>query len=275
MNEIIRNLTIQNFQNFKNSFEETKNIFWDDKAKKLRHSGEFGQYREELVKKWIRVVVPEMFGISSGFLVNPQGDISTQCDIIIYDRTRTPKIENIDNQKFFPIETVSCIGEVKSDINSMSELNSHLIKLAQIKKMRDSMIGKSPYYRHSSDAPFSPTLNPFDNIFSFLICRSLNFKFDISKLDYGIVEQRFKHNIILSLKDGMLNYKTKNNTKNLIMPFMGQEDHIDHFHPTDNAELPSHILNFLHHIAQALDMTTLLAIEIAEYPGGEMMTEIK
>src|SRR5438128_86019 len=92
MNEIFKNLAIQNFTNFKNSFHETKRVFWDEKNKRLRHTGEFGIYREDLVKKWLRLVVPEKFGISSGFVISAMGSISTQCDIIIYDRTVTPMI---------------------------------------------------------------------------------------------------------------------------------------------------------------------------------------
>lgn len=42
MNHIIKNLTIQNHRNFKFSFENTKEIFWDKEEKKLIHPGEYG-----------------------------------------------------------------------------------------------------------------------------------------------------------------------------------------------------------------------------------------
>ena len=128
MNEITRNLALQNYLNFKRSFDDSKRIYWDEKLKRLKHPGEFGAYREDLVKKWLRIITPEDFGIGSGFVIGPKGAISTQCDIIIYDKQRTPVLENMDNQRFFPVETVCCIGEIKSTINSARELNLHLLR---------------------------------------------------------------------------------------------------------------------------------------------------
>ena len=272
MNQVIRNLTIQNFESFRNSFNETKNIFWDEKTGKLKHSGEFGSYREELVKKWLRIVVPEKFGISSVFLINDQGSISTQCDIIIYDKTTTPKIENIDNQRFFPVETVSCIGEIKSDVNSLSDLNKYLIKLAEIKKLREGVSDPSPYYRKES---FSTKTNSFDNIYSFLICNKLKFELDISKINYNEVEQRFKHNVVLSLQDGIINYISTNGSANLNIPFNGDKIHSNYFLKNDNKELPCHILSFLTSLHIALSLTNLLRIDITHYLTDDILNKIE
>ena len=275
MNEILKNLTIQNFKNFKNSFEESKNIFWDEETKRLRHSGEFGSYREELVKKWLRVVVPEKFGISSGFLINSEGAISTQCDIIIYDKTKTPKIENIDDQRFFPCETVACIGEVKSDVNSIGVLNTYLIKLSEIKKMRSTVQYPDPYDRGSFTTAFNPNQNSFDNIYSFLICNKFGFNFDISTINYGDVEQRFKHNAILSLEDGLGNYKTVEGTPNIHMPFAGNIHHADNFLPSDDRDLPSPILAFLTSLHMALNFTSLLNIDMTRYLSDNFIDDIQ
>jgi hypothetical protein len=275
MNEVIRNLTVQNLKNFINSFEETKNVFWDEQNNRLKHSGEFGTYREELVKKWLRVVVPEKFGISSGFLISDKGSISTQCDIIIYDKTTTPKIENIDNQRFFPIETVSCIGEVKSDINSIGELNNHLIKLAKTKKIRDEVSDPSPYYRGKFVRPFSPNNNSFDNIYSFLICNKFGFKPDVSNINYGNTEPRFKHNVVLSLQDGAFNYATNKGTANLCAPINNDEILNNYFLENDKVELPCHIMTFLIALQTALTLGALLNIDMAHYLTDNTLKEIK
>jgi hypothetical protein len=275
MNEITRNLTIQNYRNFLNSFKESKTIFWDDKEKRLFHSGEYGIYREELVKKWLRIVVPEKFGISSGFIITDKGSISTQCDIIIYDKDKTPKIENIDSQRFFPIETVSCIGEVKSDINTSSDLNKYLIKLSEIKKLREEVTDPLPYYRGMTGNDLSPKLNPFDNIYSFLICNKFGFKLDLDKIDYGDIEQQYKHNNVLSLEDGVINYRTVGGSTNLNMPFMGGDNLLYNYLKNDDAELPSHILSFLSSLQMALNFTALLNIDIVCYLTDKVYKKIK
>lgn len=265
MNEIIRNLTIQNYRNFKYSFENTKEVFWDKKEKKLIHPGEYGAYREELAKTWLRMYVPQKFGIGSGFVICSNNSVSTQCDVIIYDKTTTATIENVDNQKFYPIETVSCIGEIKSDINSIEELNKHLIKLSEMKKFRESVKDSNPYFR-GCKSPFSPTQNPFDNIFTFLICNKFNFEIKPENINYGSIEQRFKHNLVLSLNDGILNYKTHSDaTKNLAFSFSGEEKHSDNYLKNDDSELPTPVISFLSSLRSALNLNALLSIDMTLY----------
>lgn len=275
MNKIIRNLTIQNYRNFKFSFENTKKIFWDEINNKLIHPGEYGAYREELAKKWLELYVPENFGIGSGFIINSSGSISTQCDIVIYDKITTPKIENISNQRFFPVETVSCVGEIKSDINSIGELNSYLIKLAEIKKIRENVKDPDPYFRGSFRSSFSPLNSPFNNIFTFLICNKFKFELNPEKIDYGEIEQRFKHNLVISLHNGILNYRTKADTKNLAFPFMREIHHIDNYLENDNEELPTPIINFLSALQIALNNNALLSIDMTLYLTENVIEKIK
>lgn len=56
--------------------------------------------------------------------MNSENKISTQCDIIIYDINH-----KTENQKFFPIETVIAVGEIKSDLHSFIELFFKLITI--------------------------------------------------------------------------------------------------------------------------------------------------
>jgi hypothetical protein len=268
MNKITRNFTIENYNNLIASFENTKEIFWDKENKKLIHPGEYGSYREELIKKWLRMYVPERFDISSGFIINSGGFISTQCDIIIYDKLVTPKIEIIDNQKFFPIETVSCVGEIKSDINSIAELNGYLKKLSEIKKARENVRDATPYYPNNKIdlVRFLPLLDPFDNIFTFLMCNRFNFDIKPEEINYGDIEQRFKHNLVLSLQNGMLSYKINSDSKVAIsMPFCGDNNHIDNFYGNDDNELPKPIIGFLSSLQMALNRNSLLSIDMLLY----------
>jgi len=275
LNKIIRNLTIQNYRNFKFSFENTKEIFWDEKEKKLIHPGEYGAYREELAKRWLEMHVPKRFGIGSGFVINSSGSISTQCDIVIYDRIKTPKIENINNQRFFPIETVSCVGEIKSDINSIGELNSYLIKLAEIKNLRENVKDPDPYFRGTFKSSFSPLYNPFDNIFTFLICNKFKFEINPEEIDYGEIEQRFKHNLVLSLHNGILNYRTQTGSKNLPFPFMREIHHMDNYLENDKEELPTPVINFLSALQIALNNNALLSIDMTLYLTDKIIEKIK
>ena len=110
-----------------------------------------------------------------------------------------------------------------------------------------------------------PEVNPFDNLFSVLICNKLNFNFDVSQIDYGITETRYKHNLILSLNDGIINYKTLKGTDNLSFPFTGNEILENNYLKTDNEELPCHIISFISAINLAISLTSLFEIDMLLY----------
>jgi hypothetical protein len=278
MNQLFRNITIQNYQEFINSFEISKKIFWDDNKNRLFHSGEYGEYREDLLKKFLQLYIPERFGITSGFIITPTGEISTQCDVIIYDKYKTPKIQNMERQRFFPIEAVLAVGEVKSTINSISELNGYLQKLSTVKTFRNLVSDPVPYNRGArhlkKSFPFDPELVFSDNIFTFLICHKLDFEIDINKIDYDGIDIKLWHNMVLSLKDGLLCYQGEK-TKNLFFSFL-KDKHLDHwFLKNDAEELPSPIKIFLTSISYLINHTALLDINMEYYLSDKLERVIK
>jgi len=266
MNQIFNNIIIQNFLNFKNSFENTKKIFWDKEKERLLHPGEFGIFRESLAKIWLKSFIPQKFELASGFVITSKNRVSTQCDIIIYDKYETPLIENPDKQKFFPIETVAGIIEIKSDINSIGELNSHLIKLSELKKFRQDVQDPAPYNRDITSLEYNLDRIPFDNVFTILICNKLNFKLDVNQINYQSISIRYHHNLVLSLSDGIINYSTNKGSHNLFFSFIGDEIHKYNFLKNDsNSESPLYINNFLNSIHYLLKRTCLHKIDTSFY----------
>jgi hypothetical protein len=228
------------------------------------HPGEFGTYRENLAKKWLEMYIPERLELGNGFVITSKGKISSQCDIVVYDKTRTPKIENVDSQKFYPIETVAGVIEIKSDINSIGELNAHLIKLSQVKKFREDVEDPVPYYKTFGNV-YDIEKNPYDNIFTILICNKLAFKLDLTKINYGDILPKYRHNLILSLHDGLINYVTPGGSSNLYISFVVDIAHKYDLVPIDNAELPNSIRQFLSCLHALVGLTTLLSIEMGFY----------
>ncbi|AVF44226.1 hypothetical protein RFH95_00465 [Acinetobacter nosocomialis] len=205
-------------ENFKTSFiNNSRNLYTKDKDEGLIHPSEFGLYREELVKEYLKNILPDRMEIGSGFVVTANGLISTQCDIIIYDKTVTPLIKNEKNQRFFPIESVVAIGEVKSKL-TLSDLKDALLKLAKSKGLRDVLY--SPAYVYSirnkkSTDDYKPENDEFDQIVTFLICEKFLFPIEDTPLTniircYGdsLPHRPFchRHNMVLSIEDGLLTY---------------------------------------------------------------------
>lgn len=274
MNQIVKQLTIDNFNNFEDSFVNAKKVFWSEKDKKLIHPGEYGEYREDLVKKWLKMYVPEKFGIGSGFVIGSNGYVSTQYDIIIYDKEKTPIIEDVEKKRFFPVETVSCVGEVKSDIKTMDDLKSYLKKLLEVKKEKENIKDPSPYCGFQKDC-FSPKQNQFHNIFTFLICNKFNFSVDLQKINYT-KEYRYKHNLVLSLQDGILNYSTPSRkTKNLCFPIMKGVANYDNFIKKDNLDLSNTVISFISSLQMALNNNVLLDIDMTLYLTDKIIEKIE
>ena len=197
--DIFRNIIEQKIDIFANSFEDgASNIFTKDD--KIFHPLEYGMYKERCAKELLSFIANKKISISDGFLITAHNNISTQCDIIMYENDTLPLIDNgIAN--FYPIEIVKGIGEIKSTLDKSSFANA-LVKLAKNKMLFSERKG----YITSKERE-----NEEDNeIFSFLICNKLSF--DVSQIDFDeiykdIPDLKYRHNAILSLQDGLITYR--------------------------------------------------------------------
>ena len=164
----------------------------------------------------MRKIIPRKLEIGDGFIITSQGGISTQCDLIIYDKNNCPLIENDNKQRFFPIECVVAIGEVKSDMTKY-QLNEALLKLKNNKKLRNDISTDNPYiFYDGNKTTFDPINNLQDQLITFLICNSIK-EFDgnrlvneMDKIYSNDNEYYLRHNLILSISDGTMMYKNEN-----------------------------------------------------------------
>lgn len=128
---------------------------------------------------------------------------------MIFDPQYTPLVEDAERRRFFPVETVAAIGEVKSTLSKRDLLDA-LVKLANAKQLR-SMENKSSV-RRAGFLLFEEAGHHYDHMISFLICKSLSFKLedltaDVSKhYDAEEVPPQYRHNLVLSIEDGILCY---------------------------------------------------------------------
>ena len=209
-NEIFDSLFRERADVFRSAFSAVSTeVFYDPEKKRLRHTGEFGMYRESIVREFLQFIVPRGLDISTGFLISTMNDVSTQCDIVIFDSRMTPLYQEGDRQRFYPVESVFCIGEVKSTL-SKQELADALNKLAAVKALGERIVHPAIPGRNQN-APFDPVNHPYDLFPSILICQKLDFALanienEIDGLYDSSIQHRHKHNMILSIEDGLLSY---------------------------------------------------------------------
>ena len=137
-NKIFEELFSEKIEIFKNSYTNiSKNLFYDEVSNKIIHNGEYGTYREAVTREFLRPFIPNNLDISTGFLINTCDEVSTQCDIVIYEPKMTPLVQTSELQRFFPVESVASIGEIKSNLKK-HELKAAINKLASNKSLRQN-----------------------------------------------------------------------------------------------------------------------------------------
>lgn len=193
-NKIFDTILERKIENFVSTFvEDSQSIFYHENQ--LFHPGEFGQYRENSTKELLRLL--SSYKISDGFIITSKDRKSSQCDIVIYDNSDLPMLENNFTQ-FFSIESVVAIGEVKSTLNQ-NKFKKALLELAKNKMLSDDINGiiKRKKYGNEHDLPIS-----------FLVCK--NVSFDISTIDfnkiYEGIDYKYWHNSILFVEQGIMVY---------------------------------------------------------------------
>lgn len=102
---------------FRSVFANTSRQIFVNSNGDLRHPGECGQFREAIVRDFLRFFIPGRVAVSNGFVITAHDDVSGQCDLIAFDANATPLIESGERQRFFPVESVCAIGEVKSIVS--------------------------------------------------------------------------------------------------------------------------------------------------------------
>jgi hypothetical protein len=103
-------------------------------ARTIKHPGESGRARENILRQYIRELVPESLGIDTGFVIDARGAISKQIDIVIY-RTDYYPIFHIGGIKHFLVEGVIAVIENKAGITSVTELQEAFDNISSVKTL--------------------------------------------------------------------------------------------------------------------------------------------
>ena len=265
---------------FVNSYlSSSRKIFYNPENKNnLHHAGEFGIYRERIVSKFLRLFTPQRLEFDSGFIITPNDEASKQTDIVVYDKNESPLIQSEEGQKFFPIETVATIGEIKS-VLTKEKLKEALMNLTNFKVLREN-IGErlrlhstAPYEINmdkgiTKNFQFNPKKYHNDQISTFLICERFGFEINESNVNdiiSGMYEKSTPENqkvdFILSLENGFIGYYNKNEGFSLY-PTIDNGYNIEMVMKDENN---SHIKQFVNLYYNRLPLTTIVKPEVGNY----------
>lgn len=273
---IISKLLAAQIQAFVNDFSENAyDVFFSEASGRLIHPGEFGMHREACIRTFLGTFLTNIYGVSQGFVIGQDGEVSHQCDVIIYHKDYTPYFHTPEGQRFFPIESVIAVGEVKSKVDG-SVLNDAFEKLTNIKKMRERISGAViATCRPRSEEKFNPKEYTRDQLVTFLLCDEVKCSNDllVTKVNksWGESGPRHRVNMILSIKSGTYLYKDTDSR-----PWMYPID-------VDGSILPvqlrtaispnSHIALFVRYLMMAIEDTTVLYPELTLHLRNQLNCE--
>lgn len=255
----------------------------------FNHQGVKGTGNELVLIEMLKKFIPKKYGIGSGVVIDHKGNQSKQCDIIIYDNHHSPEILSISNSKFYPIELVYAVIEVKTKLTS-SKANEAIENINSVWALNQIMdrfriYPTDPVEKIKGDTLFFETISPrrplgmvfgyksgtnkistFHNWFS-KIDKSKKHPDRVCSLDQGILaltsKNLSKKPLVFPLNDGVEFYVTSDGKiteingekfctyKGKSYPFTKVGDEVV---LVDSA---STFLNFIHHLIEALKVKKL------------------
>ncbi|MEF7439957.1 DUF6602 domain-containing protein [Paenibacillus lautus] len=120
-------------------------IDFEELTSQIKHTGERGTSREELLIRYLKGYFPLKFSLGRGAIIDSRGYQSNQQDCIIYDSFNSPILLDMETTQMIPIESVYATIEVKSSLNK-----TELLKCVNnIKSVRE--LPKHPIYPINSN----------------------------------------------------------------------------------------------------------------------------
>ncbi|WP_278957049.1 DUF6602 domain-containing protein [Aquipseudomonas alcaligenes] len=82
-----------------------------------KHNPTIGVLTEEILRSFLKDHLPTLVSVEQGFIINAKGELSKQCDILIYDSLSYSPLYRVNDIVVIPSESVLAVIEVKTTIN--------------------------------------------------------------------------------------------------------------------------------------------------------------
>jgi hypothetical protein len=146
------------FQTVYNKLEADALLF----NRHLPHEGLKGSENEQALADVLRNFLPSRYGVeANGLIIDRNGAVSRQCDIIIYDAEQYPKYF----RKVYPIEMVHAVVEVKTEL-SKQQVDIARENEASLRKLQCRPL-LTPYWQTRTKEEKIPHSPPIHCIFGY------------------------------------------------------------------------------------------------------------
>lgn len=265
----MRTLMVERAKIFRAAYTKlSADLFFEEGDQQSFHNGEYGGYRERLVTSFLKSFLSPRYSFGEGFLINSKGGRSRQTDIVIYDANETPRLEDQELRRFYPIECTHAAGSVKSKLKK-STLIEALNVLMETKLLREVSPESYPVWPPEAligelaigGREWLPSEYEDQNIVTFLVCESIEglgseglLKFSNTLYDKKMSHITRRHNLILSLRDGYLGYFYTYGNEKRSYPFPQRAMASTGYQWVKPTRDGAHIIQFAHDLSLALSI---------------------
>ena len=117
------------------SMAKKMEIDYQEVTSHINHMGLRGSARENILREYIKQLLPQRFSVGSGIITDAIGTQSRQQDFIIYDAFNSPSFLQMDSISIvLPVESVYSTIEVKSCLNK-DELGKCISNFRSVKEL--------------------------------------------------------------------------------------------------------------------------------------------
>ncbi len=110
-------------------------------SKVIEHPVGNGDNSEGAWKQFFKKILPKKYGVDNGFVIDSEGNVSDQIDLIIYDDLYSPYIMSSGSElKYIPAEAVYAVIEIKPCVNK-AYLEYANKKIESVKKLKRTSRG--------------------------------------------------------------------------------------------------------------------------------------
>jgi hypothetical protein len=106
----------------------------------VKHPGTLGDASELDWRGMLADFLPKRYGVTKAFVVDVDGGISEQLDVVIHDRHYSPLLFEVGGAHFVPAESVYAVFEVKQAINR-GDIEYAGDKIESVRRLRRTSVG--------------------------------------------------------------------------------------------------------------------------------------
>lgn len=106
----------------------------------LAHPGTLGDATELDWHGMLADFLPRRYGVAKAFVIDVDGAMSHQLDIVVHDRHYSPLLFEVGGAHFIPAESVYAVFEIKQSFNK-SHIEYAGAKIASVRNLRRTSVG--------------------------------------------------------------------------------------------------------------------------------------